>query len=270
MASDFINVRRIIGERNPTLLRWLPGFVIRYLEYILHQEDINAFLYENAEVDAYTFCTLIIEKFDITLDVKGLDNLPEQGGVMVLNHPLGGMDAMAIVSLLKDRRPDIKFIVNDVLLNMEVIKELFVGVNLLGKNSKTSLQKVDELFASNQLICLFPAGLVSRRINGRIEDLEWKKTFVTRARKYGKQVIPAHLNGELTNFFYRLANVRAMLRIPVNIEMLYLVHELYKQRGKHMTLTIGQAIASANFDKSKSDQEWAQWMKAKVYRLGQQ
>ena len=174
---------------------------------------------------------------------------------------------MALVTILKEHRTDMKFIVNDVLLKLENLQGMFVGVNKVGKNLKESLQKVDELFTTDQLICIFPAGLVSRKKKGVIEDLEWKKTFITRSRKHNKSIIPVHINGELTNFFYRLANLRAMLKIKANIEMLYLADEMFQQRDKKMKIIFGEPIDIATLDRSKSDLEWANFIKKKVYRL---
>ena len=114
---------------------------------------------------------------------------------------------------------------------------------------------------------MFPAGLVSRKTKGTIEDLEWKKTFITRAKKYEKPVIPVHIDGELTKFFYRLANFRTKIGIKANIEMLYLVEELFKQENKTIRLTFGEPIPHTTFDSSKKDHDWAQWVKSKVYEL---
>lgn len=264
----FIDVRKVISDKNPNLLKWLPGFMVRYIQKILHENQVNAFLNAQEGKDSFTFCREVIKYMDIEMSSFGVDNVPKSGGcVLAVNHPLGGMDAMAIVTQLEDRRKDIKFIVNDVLLNLQNLREMFVGVNLIGKNAKESLKKVDDLFATDQLICIFPAGLVSRKQGGVIEDLEWKKTFVTRARKHKKPIIPVYINGELSNFFYRLANIRKALRIKGNIEMLYLVNELYKQNGKKMKVVFGNSINSADLTSEKSDLEWAQEIKKKVYQL---
>ncbi|EAY31789.1 conserved hypothetical protein [Microscilla marina ATCC 23134] len=175
---------------------------------------------------------------------------------------------MAIVTLLKQKRTDIKFIVNDVLMNLVNLQGMFVGVNKHGKNVKESLRQVDELFATDQLICVFPAGLVSRKKKGAIRDLEWKKTFITRARKHHRLIIPTYIDGELSNFFYRLSNIRTKVGVKTNIEMLYLVNEMFKQRNKKMKVIFGKPIVSNNLDrKIKSDAEWAEEIKNKVYQL---
>lgn len=265
--EDFINVRRLISSKNPRLIKWIPRFIIRYLERILHQEEINTFLrtydYRNQE-----FCTGVVKEIGMTYEISGIENIPKTGKcTIVMNHPLGGMDAMLFVDALKDHRTDLRYIVNDILLNLEPLKDIFVGVNKHGRTKSGSLMKVNELFASDKAVCIFPAGLVSRKSKGVIRDLEWKKTFVKQCRNNDQIIIPVYIDGRLSNFFYRLANFRKFLGIKANIEMLYLSDELFKQKGKHIRFVVGEPVMARDLDHSKSDVQWAQWFKDKVYAL---
>lgn len=268
--EKFIDVRRLIKSKNPALLKWLPGFVIRYIERIIHQREINEFMFKTKGASAYEFCKQCMEEFEIDLVLKGKENIiqPPQSCILVGNHPLGGFDAVALVASVNDIRPDIHFIVNDFLLSITNLKDRFIGVNKVGKSARASLKKVEEQFASDTATFIFPAGLVSRKQQGIIKDLEWSKTFVSKAKKYQKPVIPMYIEGRLTNKFYRLANIRKALGIKVNIEMFYLVDELFKQKGTRMNIVIGKPISPEIFDRSKSEKEWAEWMKEKVYQLG--
>lgn len=267
--KKFIDIRNLIKSKNPRLIKWLPNFVIKYLKRILHEDEINDFLDKNGDKKNHDFCAGVLNLLSIETSLIGIENIPKSGGVVLaMNHPLGGMDAIALVDALKDIRPDIKFIVNDLLLNLEPMKELFLGVNKHGKNSVKGLQSIDELFSSGSLVCIFPAGLVSRKIKGKVQDLEWKKTFVNLARKNNIPILPVHINGKLSNFFYRLSNFRTKLGIKANIEMLYLSDELFKQKNAHMTFTIGELIPIEKIDKSKSPKAWAEEIRAKVYELG--
>ncbi|MFY0592022.1 1-acyl-sn-glycerol-3-phosphate acyltransferase [Roseivirga sp.] len=267
--EKFVNVRKLIGGKNPTLLKWLPGFIIRYIERIVHQDDINEFMANHKEANSYEFCKAVMEKFNVKLDISGIENVPRppEGIIFASNHPLGGFDALAIITSLKEIRPDIKFIVNDLLLSVRNLKDSFIGVNKVGKNAAASLHKVDEQFRSDFATFIFPAGLVSRREKGVIKDLVWKKTFVTKAKKYQKPIVPVYIEGKLTNRFYRLANFRKALGIKLNIEMFYLADEFYKQQNTRMKITIGKPIPAVTFDSTKSDMEWAQWTKEEVYKL---
>lgn len=266
--QKLIDIKKIISDKNPKLLKRIPGFLVRYLQRILHEKDVNEFVNTHKGDDPITFCQAVMDKFNITLSHKGLENIPDEGGaVLAVNHPLGGMDAMALVSLLKEKRTDIKFIVNDVLMHLESLRPLFVGVNKHGKNAGDSLLKIEETFAGDELLCVFPAGLVSRKQKKEVRDLTWRKTFVTRSKKYNKTIIPVYLDGELSSFFYNLYKIRTKLGIKANIEMLYLVNELYKQEDKHIEIIFGAPIYAEKLDKSKTDAAWAEYIKQKVYEL---
>lgn len=264
--DKIIDVEELVGEKKPGLLKY--GFLIRYLKRILHEKDVNEFVSTHQNDTPIEFCLAVMDKFNIQVDCEGLENIPKDGGAIVaMNHPWGGMDAMALVTVIHERRPDVKFIVNDLLMHLESLQPIFVGVNKLGKNAAESLKEVDKTFAGDELLCLFPAGLVSRKIKGKIVDLEWKTTFVSRAVKYQKPIIPTHINGKLSNFFYRLYSLRKALGIKANIEMLYLVNELYKQHNKKIKIKFGKPILANELDHSKNKKEWAQHIKDKVYQL---
>lgn len=269
--EKFIDVRKIIATRNPKLLKWLPGFVIRYIERVVHQDDINTFFTKHKNSSAEKFCTAAMAEWQIELNLKGKENIPptSESCIFVANHPLGGFDAVAFISTVDEIRPDIHFIVNDFLMGVENLKDRFIGVNKVGKSARESLQAVEKQFASDTATFIFPAGLVSRKQNGVIRDLEWNKTFVSKAKKYKKPVIPVYIEGRLTNRFYRLASIRKALGIKVNIEMFFLVDELFRQKGNKMDIIIGKPVNAETFDQSKSEKEWAAWMKDKVYQLKQ-
>ncbi len=267
--SKFIEVRKLIADKNPGLLKWLPGFFIRWIEKIIHQKEVNEFMAEHEDSDPYVFCKGALDYMNFDVSVTGLENIPPPPSKVILasNHPLGGMDAVSMVHLFKEARPDIKFIVNDLLMALRNLKDRFIGVNKVGRNAVESLQKVEKQFAEGTATVIFPAGLVSRKIDGQIMDLEWKKTFISKAKKYNIPVIPIHIGGGLTNRFYNLANFRKFLGIKVNIEMFFLVDELFKQKNMKIDIIIGKAILPETFDASKNDKEWAEWMKTQVYSL---
>jgi putative hemolysin len=267
-AKKFIDVEKIIADKNPKALKWTPGFLIRYIKRVLHQKEINAFLNKHRDLKNAAFCQAVIKYFDIKIDVKYLDRIPKEGKiVLAMNHPLGGMDAMILVHALQGHRNDLKFIVNDILMNLENLSEMFVGVNKHGKNSQSTREQIDELFQSNEAVCIFPAGLVSRKSNGEIMDLNWKKTFITYSRAYDRTVIPIYIDGGLSNFFYNLSNLRKKIGIKANIEMLYLSNELFKQRGKNIRFVIGEPIDLKEMNPSKTDHDLAQEIKETVYEL---
>lgn len=271
MQEKFIDIEKVIKSKNPKLLKWLPKFIVNYLKRVLHQEDINQILKENKDIYDYDFARDIITRFNVNVKAYGLENIPKTGGyIFASNHPLGGIDALAIVTVMEPYRKDMQFVVNDILMNLKNLSGLFVGVNKHGGNTKDALNKVDELFASDKAVFVFPAGLVSRKKKGTVADLEWKKTFITRAKKHNKSIVPVYVGGNLSNFFYRLSNLREKLGIKANIEMLYLADETFKQQHKNLDIIFGEPIPASTFDATKSDREWAKWMENKVHSMRNQ
>jgi putative hemolysin len=166
-------------------------------------------------------------------------------------------------------RPDVVFPVNDLLMFVPGLKPLFIPINKHGKNIE-NVEIIHQTFASDKTILYFPAGLVSRKQKGgKILDLDWKKTFVTQARRYQRDIIPVYISGRNTNFFYNLANLRKKLGIKANIEMMLLPDEMMRQNNKTVRLTFGNPIPWSSFDRSHTDPEWAQIIKEKVYGLGE-
>jgi len=266
--TDFIDIRKLVASKNPKLAKLLPSFVFGYLKRILHQDEVNDFMRRNGHLKNEYFCSAIVEEFGIKVELSGIENIPSSGGVVLaMNHPLGGMDAMALVHSIKEKRTDIKFIVNDLLLHLTPMQDLFVGVNKHGTNERKLHIQTTELFASNVVIGIFPAGLVSRKIKGEIQDLEWKKMFVKYAKRHKKTIVPIYIDGRLSNFFYRLSNFRKQIGIKANIEMLYLSDELYKQKGKQIRFVVGEPILFNTLTDGRSDEEIANDIRAKVYEL---
>jgi len=272
MDSDkFIDIEKLIASKNPKVLKWMPRFVLRYLKRIIHQDEVNRFIEANKDLEGTEWCEAVREFMNITVSIINKENIPTNGKVVLaMNHPLGGMDAIMLVAALKGHREDLKFIVNDLLMNIESMRNMFVGVNKIGRNNSLLRHKMTDLFSSESAVSIFPAGLVSRKINKEIKDLAWKKTFVTYSKQYGRTIIPIFIEGKLSNFFYRLARLRKFLGIKLNIEMLYLSNELFKQRNSQMRFVVGAPLNPDSFNKSTSDIKTAQEIKEMVYVLRNQ
>lgn len=266
--EKFIDVEKLIGSKSPRVLKWMPRFILRYLRRVVHEEEINEFIYTNRDKKNIEWCEAVVDYMHIDLEVRNLEKIPREGKiVLAMNHPLGGMDAMILVSALKGHREDLRFIVNDLLMNLDGMREMFVGVDKHGKKRISSREQIEQLFESDQAVCIFPAGLVSRKTKGLVRDLTWKKTFVAYAKKYERTIIPIYIDGRLSNFFYRLANFRKFLRIKANIEMLYLADELFKQKYKKMRFVVGDPLGAEFLQRDVSDHKMAQEIKEKVYEL---
>ncbi len=266
--KKFIDIDEVFRSKNPGLYRVLPGFIINYLKKITHQEEINDFIDRHGHKRELEFVAAIVEEFGALIEVSGMENLPVSGGCIVAsNHPLGGLDAMSLVHVAAAKRKDIRFVVNDILLQLKNLQGIFVGVNKHGKNSQDVFSGLDSVYASGGCTMIFPAGLVSRKRNGVIKDLEWKKSFITKARKHQLPVVPVYIGGRNSGFFYNLSNFRSRIGIKANIEMLYLADEMYRQKNRTITIIFGQPIPYTMFETSYTDRDWAALVKEHVYNL---
>jgi len=265
--EGLINVEKVIASKSENALKYTPQFIISYLKRIVHQDYINNFLLVNKDKLGLDFVRAVMEEFQVKVKVEGLENIqPERKYIIASNHPLGGLDGVALMDVVGQIRKDIIFPVNDLLMHVPNLLPLFIPINKHGSNTDNA-RIIDSSFASNAMMLFFPAGLVSRRKKGRIEDLEWKKTFIRKSRDYQRDIIPTYIEGKNSAFFYRLANWRARLGIKMNIEMLYLADEMFKQYGNEIKITFGSPIPYQMFDRSKKDIEWAAEVKKKVYAL---
>lgn len=263
-----IDIKSVFSKKSPRFARFIPGFIFRYLKRIIHEEDVNSFLEKYGDRYNLDFIEAAIKDFNVTIRIEGAEILNQDGRfIFVANHPLGGFDGLVLMKILSEYYEGYKFLVNDILMNLVNIQDLFVPINKHGKQGVEAAKKIEEAYSSDNQILTFPAGLVSRKIKGQIVDLPWQKNFIMKAIKYKRDVIPVHISGRNTAFFYRLANLRKFFGIKANIEMLYLADETFKHRNKELVVKFGKPISWKTFDKSRRPLEWAKWVKEQVYAL---
>lgn len=265
------DIRAILHQKAPKTN--VPEFLIRYLERIAHVKRMNAFLRKHPDLRGYEFMREVIEDIGCTATIEGTEHIPTdiQPVIFVSNHPLGGLDGMIIARMIHENRPDrsLKVIVNELLMFMEPIADLWVPVNKVGRLSKEQALEQQRMWESKTDVLTFPAGACSRlqRINGKwqISDLDWQKNFIQRAREYKRDIVPIYFEGRNSRFFYALAFIRKMLHIKLNIEMLYLVDEMYGAHGKHFKVRVLPPIPYTSLDNTKTPKQWAQYIKTRVY-----
>lgn len=274
MAEDsffLIDIDKILAEKAGKKANYVPGFLISYLKKIVHQEEINEFLLSVKGHRGVPFLDDCMKFLDTNVEVKGLENLPDDGRLctFVSNHPLGGQDGISLGWILGNHYGGrIKYLVNDLLMNLHGLAPLCVPINKTGAQSRDFPMMVEAAFRSDDHIIMFPAGLCSRRQEGGvIRDLEWKKAFVVKSVQTQRDVVPIHFEGRNSDFFYSLANWCKRLGIKFNIAMLYLADEMFKNRHKTFKVTIGKPIPWQTFDKSKTPAQWAEHVKQIVYKL---
>ena len=236
---------------------------------------MNAFLRKYPDLEGYDFIRRVLdEELCCTASIEGIENIPTDGKpvIFVSNHPLGGLDGMIIAQMIHESRKqkrELKVIVNELLMFMKPIAGLWAPVSKTGSLSKEQVLQQQAMWESETDVLTFPAGACSRlqRINRKwsIQDLEWQKNFIQRAREYQRNIVPIYFEGKNSRFFYALAYFRKLLHIPVNIEMLYLVDEMYGAHGKHFRVHVLPPIPYTTFDNTKTPKQWAQYVKSIVY-----
>ena len=272
MADDslfLIDIDKILREKAPKQSKYIPKFVVSYLKHIVHQEELNVFLRESKDKVGVDFLKACLEFLDANIVVKGEENLPKEGlYTFVSNHPLGGQDGVALGYVLGSfYGGKVKYMVNDLLMNLPGLRPVCVGINKTGKQSRDFPRMVEAAFQGNDHIIMFPAGLNSRMTDGVIRDLPWKKTFVTKSVQYQRDIVPIHFSGRNSDRFYRIANWQKRLHLKVNLAMLFLVDEMYRNVDKDFTVKIGKPIPWQTFDRSRSAKDWALWVEDQVYAL---
>lgn len=274
-ANKVIDIDKVLADKMGSKARFVPAFLVNRLKRLLHEEQVNAFLWDNRDVEGTEWLQRCVDYLKMDITLRGVENLPSKDDgklyTFVSNHPLGGQDGVALGSIIgKHYDGKFRYLVNDLLLYLPGLKPVCIGINKTGKQSRDFPRMVEAGFQSDNHMLMFPAGLNSRKINGRIHDLPWKKTFISKSVEYHRDVVPIHFSGRNSERFYRIAKWQTKLYLKINIAMLFLVDEMYRNVGKKFTITFGKPIPWQTFDKSKTPAQWAVWVEDKVYEMAQE
>lgn len=269
--EKFIDIDKVIASKNPRLLKVLPRFLINYLKRIIHQDEINEILEKHGDKTGVDFIDEVLKMMNVSYTFEGLENIDPNGHyIFASNHPLGGLDGMILIHLLGQKFPEVKFPVNDLLMHITQLHSVFIPVNKHGAQSSQNARLIEDAYASSTQILYFPAGLCSRKKGKEICDLEWKKSFIVKSVKHNRDVVPVFFTGQNSKFFYNLARLRTFLGVKANLEMLYLVDEMFSQKGKRISVKFGKPIPYCTFNNSKTPLGWANWVKNIVYQMQSQ
>lgn len=265
MSTKTIDLEGLLAGKFPD--KHFPKWALSFLKRWLRVDFINKYLekgYEGTE-----FCVKCLEHLDVKVEVQGLENIPADGTLYTFasNHPLGGIDGVTIAGVVGQKFGDPVLLVNDFLMAIPGLKPLFIPVNKVGGQSRALPQQVASAFGSDRQVVIFPAGLCSRKIDGRVQDIAWTKTFVSKSVESGRKVVPVHFIGQNSKRFYRVANLSKKLGIKFNIAMTLLPDELYRAQHKSFKVVFGEPIDPSVFDKSKTPAQWAAYVREKVYTL---
>ena len=241
-----IDLQKVLDERLGERSRYVPSFMVRALEKLICQDEMNSLLENNFPMQGADFCRGVLRELDVKLRVCGSENMPESKRcIVVSNHPLGGLDGITMIAWLSSFYGNcpVHFVVNDLLMAIDPLKKCFIPVNKHGAQSRKASTILDSVLAGDNPVVIYPAGLVSRlNDHGEVRDLVWRKMAVTKAIESQRDVVPVHFGGENSASFYRWARLRKRLGIKFNYEMVLLPREVMRARGKEFTLTVGETV----------------------------
>ena len=265
-----IDVEKVLQSKMGNKARWVPGFLVNWLRRLIHEDQVNAFLWEHRNQEGTEWLIECVKYLKMHITIEGKENLPQKDDgkryIFVSNHPLGGQDGVCLGSIIgKHYDGKFRYLVNDLLLFLPGLRPVCVGINKTGKQGRSFPEAVESAFQSDNHVIMLPAGLNSRIINGHIHDLPWRKTFISKSVQYHRDVVPIYFSGKNSKRFYRVAALCKLLHSKINFAMLFLVDEMYRNVGKDFRIVIGKPIPWQTFDHSKTPRQWAVWVEDKVY-----
>lgn len=272
ITEKTIDINDILKSKMGGKARFVPSPFVGWLKRIVHQDQVNEYLWQSRGLTGVDWLEECVRYLGMTLEIEGRENLPGKNDgrlyTFVSNHPLGGADGVALGAVI-GRHYDgrFRYLVNDLLMNLPGLAPLCIPINKTGSQSRSFPAMVEAGFGGDNHILMFPAGLCSRRINGQIRDLPWKKTFIVKSVRTRRDVVPIHFGGKNSDFFYRVADICKKLGVRFNVAMLFLVDEMYKNTHKTFRISIGKPIPWQTFDRSKTPAEWAEYVQDIVYTL---
>ncbi len=263
-----IHINQLIAQKAPKLRHFIPRFLIKKLEKLIHQKEINQSLRDFGHLSGLPFVDAILQHhLHVSYEAIGLDKIPTSGRyIFVSNHPLGALDGLILMDAIGKYFSDIRFVVNDILMNLKPLQPLFVPVNKYGRQSVENIEKIRHLYQSDTQILYFPAGLCSRKIKGEIIDLPWKNSFLKNAIDSHRDIVPIYFNAQNSNKFYSIANFRKRIGVKFNVELLWLSDELYKKRNTHLSFIVGNPISISSLSRQTLKED-VEKIRQAVYNL---
>lgn len=263
-----INIAHIIKTSDSKFLKSLPGFAIKIIAKIIKQKEINQIMDTYSAYEGVDLLPKLIKEFEIKIELEGKDNLPDNGRcVFVANHPFGLLDGLILTYIVGKKYGRLKAIGNEAFMFIPNLRPIITNVSVFAKNSRKHIIELEKVYASDIPITHFPYGFVSRIDKFRIQDKDWKKSFVPKAISNQRDVVPIRFYGRNSNLFYTIYLFRKIFRIKTNIELMLLPRELFRKRGKTIKVKICRPFHYQEFDNSLSHYEWAQKVRSSVYNL---
>ncbi len=264
-----IDVEAMLFKHVPKLQRYpapLRRFLIWGLKVFVNEDRINRFLQDNDHLKEFDFIDKVFDelKIDYLVQHDEIRNIPASGRVLIVaNHPLGGLDGLALLRLIAVLRRDVFVVVNELLMNINSLKGLFLPINVFGQGTKKpSLCRIIDALNDEKAVIIFPSGEVSRAGPKGIRDRKWLSGFLRIAEKTSTPILPIHIRARNSMMFYLVS------RFSQTLSMLMLPREMTGFKGK-INFTIGQPIAINTIEKVLLGHcEKAQMIRRHLQRIG--
>ncbi|MCH9740891.1 MAG: lysophospholipid acyltransferase family protein [Epsilonproteobacteria bacterium] len=264
-----INVQESVLYKYPkvqTVPKPLISPIFSAIKRVIHQNDINTFLKEQEHAGPFSFVESVLDHFHFSYKFSSnqIENIPSSGRVVIIaNHPLGALDALSLIHLVKRVRSDIKVVANDILSKIEQLKPILVGVNTFGETiSKESIKQIHRSLENEEALIIFPSGEVSRARPNGVKDIKWHKGFLKFALKNTAPILPIHIDAKNSTLFYTISSINKKL------SSMLLPHEMFKKRNGSLEFTIGESIPYKNFHNNLLEEKvQVKLFKKHLYRI---
>lgn len=270
--AELIDIEGVVRAKFPQQYAKIPRWVFAFTRWLICEKQMNHVITTLGDKEGTDFATGLCEMLNVKYEVSGMENIPAEGRfIFVSNHPLGGFDGISYINIFGHKYPGkFKVIVNDMLMHISALRPVFLPVNTLGRQRREDMLAIEAAYKDSELQLLsFPAGFCSRFMGGKIQDIEWKKSVITQAVEYKRDIVPLHFVGRNSITFYAVEWLRRVCGMKFNIGTILLPWQMMKTaRNKTFTIRVGKPIAWQTFtDKSRSATEWAQWLREQSYSL---
>ncbi|MCR4327584.1 MAG: 1-acyl-sn-glycerol-3-phosphate acyltransferase [Nanoarchaeota archaeon] len=262
------NLKNFFLKKNPGTPEFIIDIILYLSKGFTREKDIGKLLSENKTSKGIEFSNAVLRHFDVKYNVIG--EIPHEGrNIFTCNHPLGAIDANVLISSVGEKNKNLKIIVNDSLSFLKNYEDIFLPIDINGKQNRNYAKNISNSLKSDSQILIFPSGSISRKVNRKIRDSEWMPSIINWAVKYKREIVPTYLNGECSKLFYGVSKVRKKLGIKKNLEEFLLSREAFLQRGKNFNIVFGEPISYTNFTKDLSPKEWIKKVYDITYLLGE-
>ncbi len=266
-----IDIEKIYREAYPNVkVSKHHRYLLKILKKLVHQDDFNSVIKKNQHLRGFAFLDKLLQyfKFSYQISPESYKNIPSEGRLLIVaNHPIGTLDGLALVKLIRSVRPDVRIVANQVLFHIEPLQSVFLPVDILaGTNSfKAAYQAMLEALEKEQAVILFPAGEVSRVTAKGVRDGKWKTGFIKLAKKTGSPILPVYIKASNSFFFYGAS----MLYKPMST--LLLVEEMFNKKNQELKFLVGSPIPFQEISKSElNNKQLAQLFRKHVLNLTKQ